>query len=419
MSCPCPKPLESKTKPAVELASIFRNHIGDYQQKYNLHPDHFKAVNDILNCRTAYLGGHIEKCDTCGIERHAYNSCRNRHCPKCQTMAKARWLEARMAELLPTQYFHNVFTLPHEINPIALCNKGVVYRILFKAVSSTLLQFGKNPDKGLGGDLGLIAILHTWDQQLNYHLHLHCVVPGGALCDGGARWNGCSKDFLFPVKALSKVFRAKFMEAFKKAYENGDLIFPGETAPLGTRTGFKKLTKRMWGKKWVVYSKKPFSGPETVLEYLAGYTHRVAISNHRIRSLEEGKVTFSYRNREKDTKEEKTLDATEFTRRFLLHVVPKNFMRIRHFGFLANRCKKKNITRCRELLGTPETLPGPVDQISSERSVQELMLALTGTDITRCPSCKKGTMKIIAELPELTGPSAYDFINWHRIKGVP
>ena len=329
-------------------------------------------------------------------------------------MTKVKWLNARKAELLPTQYFHNVFTLPHEINAVALCNKAAIYRILFKAVSETLLQFGKDPDKGLGGDLGFIAILHTWDQQLNYHLHLHCVVPGGALCDTGTRWNACANDFLFPVKAMSKVFRGKFMEELQGAYDSEDLIFPGETRTLGTPHSFKGLVNSMWQKDWIVYSKPPFAGPGTVLEYLARYTHRVAISNHRIRSLEEGTVTFSVKDRKTDTTKEKSLGAIEFTRRFLMHVVPKNFMRIRHFGFLANRCKKRNIKLCRELLEVSESLSDPVRE-----SVREMMLALTGTDISRCRSCKKGTMLVIAELPELTGPNAYDVINRHRIKGVP
>ncbi len=404
----CPEYRDRKT----ELADILKNHINDYQLHYKLHPEHYKVVGDILECRTSFLGGHIHKCSECKAEKNMYNSCRNRHCPKCQTMTKARWLEARKAELLPVQYFHSVFTLPHEINPVALCNKRIVYGILFKAVSETLLQFGKNPENGLEGKLGIISILHTWDQKLNAHLHLHCVIPGGVLSFDNKTFNKCGKDFLFHVKALSKVFRGKFMELFNKAFNEESLIFPGQISLLGTSNGFKTLVNKLWKKDWVVYTKKPFSGPSDVLSYIARYTHRIAISNNRIKNCQNGKVTFTYRNRKNDTIEPETIESVEFIRRFLLHVIPKNFMRIRHYGIFANRSKTKNVNHCRKLLGYKENLPKPV-----EKNIKELMLELTGKDITICPFCKKGTMKKVVEISKFIGVSAYEIINRIEIRG--
>ena len=379
----------------IEVADIFRHYIGDYQKAYKLHPDHYKVVNDILECRTAILGGHIYSCTECGHRINVYNSCGNRHCPKCQTTAKARWLEDRKSELLPVPYFHVVFTLPHDINPLALCNKRQLYTLLFKAASETLLSFGENPENGLGGKLGLISILHTWDQTLNDHIHLHCLVPGGVLTDEKNEFKVSNESYLFPVQALSKVFRAKYMEGLQAAFDNKALQFPGRTAPLQSPSGFKALKGKLWSTEWVVYSKPPFSGPETVLEYMARYTHRVAISNHRIQKCEQGKVTFSYRNRKKDKTEKMTLDAIEFIRRFLLHVVPRNFMRIRHFGLFANRCKKKNISLCQAFLNA-----GRSNTASIQKSVEDIMYALTGEDIRCCPVCKKGVMVKGMEIPK-------------------
>ena len=377
-----------------EMADIFRQYGEEYRFTHLLPPSHLKVMHDIEVCRTAYLGGHLEKCDLCGFERYSYNSCRNRHCPKCQSLTKARWLEARNAEVLPVAYFHNVFTLPHEINPIALCNKKKIFAILFKAVSETLLEFGRNPENGLGGKVGFIAILHTWDQTLMDHFHLHCVIPAGALSVDGSQWTDSKKDFLFSVKALSKVFRGKFIHYLEKAFENGELIFPGNTKHLGTSEGFSHLKKQLWEKDWVVYSKKPFAGPEQVLDYIGRYTHRVAISNHRIIAVENGRISFHYRDRkDKDSLKIMTLDAQEFIRRFLLHILPKKFMRIRHFGFLANRSKKQNLKRCRELFGLSPQLPE-----STEKTTLELMLQLTGIDLNICPCCQIGSMILIAEL---------------------
>lgn len=397
-----------------EVADIFREYGDAYRHNHLLPPAHLKVMHEIEVCRTAYLGGHIEKCDSCGEERNAYNSCRNRHCPKCQAMTKERWLQARKAELLPVTYFHNVFTLPHELNPIALCNKERIFDILFKAVCESLLQFGRNPKNGLGGKLGLITLLHTWDQKLNTHIHLHCVIPGGALSFDGGRWLTAKDDYLFSIKALSKLFQGKFIHYLEKAFAEGKLIFPGNTEPFATQNGFSYLKNQLWKKDWVVFSKPPFAGPEQVLDYLGRYTHRVAISNHRIVNVEEGKVTFKYRDRkDNDTLKEMTLEADEFIRRFLLHVLPGGFMHIRHFGFLANRSKREDLSKCRQLLGLSPELPKP-----NKKTNQELMFELTGIDLTKCPYCKKGTMEVIAEIPMFSGVSLNDLSNEPKIRDL-
>jgi hypothetical protein len=345
-------------------------------------------------CRTAELGGHVEACPACGFERVAYDSCRNRHCPKCQSLAKAEWLEARQAELLPVGYFHAVFTLPHEINPVALSNKAVVFDLLFRAVSETLLEFGADPEQGLGGLVGFTAILHTWDQKLLDHFHLHVLIPAGALAGDRQTWIAARPNFLFPVRALSKTFRGKFIDYFQRAFQAQALLFPGQTAALGTSEGFAGLIQSLWEKDWVVYCKASFQSPEQTLDYLGRYTHRVAISNHRLVTVANGYVTFQYRDRSQDnTCKEMTLTADEFIRRFLLHVLPAGFMRIRHFGFLANRRKKENLARIRELLGTRSAEPVVVAQTTRER-----MLELIGLDITRCPACQKGAMLRVREI---------------------
>jgi hypothetical protein len=343
-------------------------------------------------CRTSYLGGHVEKCDKCGFELHAYNSCRNRHCPKCQSLTKARWLEDRKAELLSVPYFHNVFTLPHELNPVALCNKKTVFSLLFKSVSETLLQFGRN---NLGGTIGFTAILHTWDQRLLDHIHLHCVIAGGALSRDQKRWISSAENYLFNVEALSLVFRGKFIEYLQKAYAKGELDFPGTLVEYATPEGFSGLISDLWAKDWVVFSKKPFAGPQQVLDYVGRYTHRVAISNNRIVDVQDDRVTFSYRDRkDNNTLKFTTLDAGEFIGRFLLHVLPSGFMKIRHYGFLANKTKKETIALCRELIGDTRQQPE-----RTEKTPSELMFELTGRDITRCPCCREGTMIIVTEMP--------------------
>jgi predicted Zn-ribbon and HTH transcriptional regulator len=381
-----------QTKPRWEVAHVFRLYGEAYRRSHALPRSHLKVMQAIEVCRTAYLGGHIEQCDSCGFQRQAYNSCRNRHCPKCQSLAKAQWLQQRKAELLPVGYFHLVFTLPHELNPIALRNKKVLCTILFQAVSQTLLEFARTH---LGGTLGFIAVLHTWDQTLRDHFHLHCLIPAGALSLDRSRWIPARSNFLFPVKALSSVFRGKFLHWLRQAFCRGQLQFPGQTASLAQPDAFARLLQSTRQKKWVVYAKRPFSSPEKVLHYLGRYTHRVALSNHRIVSVQDGQVTFLYRDRKNgDQLKSTTLPADEFIRRFLLHVLPDRFMRIRHFGFLANRSKKQNLSRCRQILGLSPALPPP-----SDKTIRQQLLELTGIDWFQCPCCKKGTMIVIAQLP--------------------
>jgi len=383
---------ESFLKPTWELADIFHLYLDDYRQQYPLPASHEKVVRDIMACRTETLGGHLEECDCCGALQNAYNSCRNRHCPKCQTSSKLRWIEARKTELLPVSYFHSVFTLPHLLNPIVLCNKRRTFDLLFHATAYTLIEFGLNPENGLGGKLGLIAVLHTWNQRLLDHFHLHVLVPAGALASDPNRWAPSHPGFLFPVMALSKVFRGKFIEALQQDFDKGKLRFPGNIAPMENPIIFGDLVDQLWNSPWVVYSKKPFAGPEQVLDYLGRYTHRVAISNNRIRNVENGNVSFSYRDRKNENKSKvMTLEATEFIRRFLLHVLPDGYMRIRHYGFLSNRTKKDDIRVLHELFDLP-----PADKKPPESSVRQLFLDLAGIDIARCPFCGKGTMSPIA-----------------------
>jgi hypothetical protein len=370
------------TKGGVELADIFRAYGGSYRRNHPLPVSHLKVIEAVERCRTAALGGHLEQCDRCGFERPAYNSCRNRHCPKCQSLAKVKWLDKQKSELLPTGYFHLVFTLPHELNPLI--------NILFQSVWQTLAQFAQ---RGLGGTLGITAVLHTWDQTLLDHFHLHCLVPAGVLSLDRSRWVSARQDFLFPVKALSLVFRAKFLDSLKKSFDQNKLRFVGQIAPWADARSFDGLLEGLRKKPWMVYAKKPFGSPVHVLDYLGRYTHRVAISNNRICSVHNGKVTFAYRDRKSpDRRKLMKLDAEEFIRRFLLHVIPKGFMRVRHYGFLANH-SKDCLSKCRQFIGpTPAPPPPP------QRSTEELMLALTGIDIHRCPLCQKGTLVWVSQL---------------------
>ena len=379
------------TKRGVELADIFRAYGESYRRDYPLPVSHLKVMQAVERCRTAALGGHLERCDSCGFERPAYNSCRNRHCPKCQSLAKVKWLDKQKSEILPVRYFHLVFTLPHELNGLILTNKRILLSHLFKAVGETLVDFGHTR---LGGQIGFITLLHTWDQTLLDHFHLHCLVPAGALSFDQKRWTPARKNFLFPVTALSVVFCGKFLDLLKSAFAQNKLLFVGQTASLANPAAFQLLFNALQKKPWIVYAKNPFGSPVHVLDYLGRYTHRVALSNDRILSAHNGKVTFSYRDR-KDQNRKKTmpLDAHEFIRRFLLHVIPKGFVPVRHFGFLANRSKGL-LAKCRQLLDLSPTVPK-----LPTKSVHELMLQLTGIDITRCPLCQKGTLVFLANLP--------------------
>ena len=383
---------EGFTKPRYEVANIFRKYGKRYRNNHHLPLSHLKVMRSIETCRTDELGGHLERCCQCGHERNAYNSCRNRHCPKCQALAKAKWLEERKAELLPVNYFHTVFTIPHELNPITLCNKKIIYNILFHSVADTLQEFASDSKHGLGGKLGFTAILHTWNQKLLDHTHLHCLIPAGVLSTDKKRWINSRDNFLFPVKAMSRVFRGKFMESLKSAFSNKMLIFPEHIAKL--EKGFSSLTSQLWKKDWVVYSKAPFHGPCKVLDYLGRYTHRVAIANHRIIKVEDSLVSFQYRDRSDGDRCKKiTMNAQEFIRRFLLHVLPDGYKKIRHFGFLASRCKKQNLAKCRQIMGMSEDLPE-----HQPETFQEKMLRLTAIDITMCPKCKNGQMQKVKKL---------------------
>ena len=370
-------------KDRLEIADILRKHIADYQEQYPLWSEHRKIVYDLLNCRTPYLGGHIDRCSHCGAMRLVYHSCRNRHCPTCQHVPRERWLEKRRCEILPVNYFHVVFTLPHELNPIVLSNKKVMLAILFKAASQTLLAFGEN---ALGGKLGFIATLHTWDQQLKAHFHLHCLVAGGAVSKDGSCWTPCKGNYLFNEQALSLVFRGKFMDRMSTACQHGDIKL--------ARNGYNRLKARLYEKNWIIDVRDPVNSPEHVLQYLARYTHRVAIANSRITALKDGMVTFKIKNRKKNRAEHITISAVEFIRRFLLHSLPRGFVRIRHYGFLANRNRSANLKAIRQLMGLPDP---PEKQIAS---VEHMMRELTGIDITLCPCCHKGKMVLFLEIPE-------------------
>jgi len=384
--------IKSKKK-RLEMADILHKHIDDYRNEYTLWSEHRKIVSDLLNCRTAHLGGHIERCDTCGTVRITYHSCRNRHCPRCQHMPRERWLDKRKDEILPISYFHVVFTLPHELNTLILNNKKVMLNILFKAASRTLLTFGKNE---LNGKPGFIATLHTWDQKLKAHFHLHCLVAGGAVSKDGACWTPCKGNYLFNKEALSLVFRGKFMDLLSHARRCGKFKFAGNK--------YEKLKNKLYTKKWIIDVRDPVKSPEHVLEYLARYTHRVAIANSRITALKDGMVTFKINNRKKNRTEQITITAVEFIRRFLLHSLPKGFVRIRYYGFLANRYRAENLNTIRQLLGSSAP---PEKQAAS---VKEMMLQLTGIDITTCPCCNKGKMHLVVEIPRRRAPPLHTFV---------
>src|SRR5579859_3339416 len=322
---------------------------------------HLKVLQAIERCRTAALGGHRDQCSSCGHSAISYNSCRNRHCPKCQGNARHRWLEARNQELLPTPYVHVVFTLPRELAPLALQNKKVIYNLLFQTSAETLLEVSRDP-KHLGAEIGFFSVLHTWNQKLQHHPHVHCVVPAGGLSLDHTHWIRTRHEkFLLPEKVLGEVFRGKFVEALQQAHASGQLQFHGVLRGLAQPRLFRSLIRQLFARRWVVYCKRPFAGPEQVLRYLGAYTHRVAISNHRLISLEDGQVTFRWRDRaHKNKKRLLTLPVEEFLRRFLLHLLPRGFMRIRHFGFLAGRRRGALLPLCKQLLPITTTTTNPV-----------------------------------------------------------
>ena len=370
-------------RPRIEVADIFCRHGDAFRsaQGDRLSNNQRRVMAAIEACRTAALGGHVEQCEDCGKVRVAYNSCRDRHCPKCQGLARAQWLADRRADLLPAPYFHVVFTLPAPLAAIALQNKGLVYDILFKAAAETIRVIGADP-KHLGADTGMIAILHTWGQTLTHHPHVHCIVPGGGLGPDG-RWVVCRPNFFLPVHVLSQLYRRLFLERLQTAYDGGDLKFFGDLAPLREPTALAQYLAPLRHAKWVVYAKRPFGGAQQVLNYLGRYTHRVAIANGRLVDCDNGAVRFWWKDYRANNKSKAmTLDADEFIRRFLLHVLPKGFRRIRHFGFLANACRASKLAHIRAALDTPE--PSSSDEPVDYR---ERYAMLTGQRIDLCLCC--------------------------------
>src|SRR6266550_805013 len=346
-------------RPALEVADIVRAHGAEFRQAHagSLSARQKRVLRSIELCRTAALGGHVERCDQCGHERNAYNSCADRHCPKCQSLARAKWLEDRRSELLHTQYFHVVFTVPEQIAHIAYQNKKVVYGILFRATADTLRTIAADP-KHLGAEIGFFAVLHSWGSNLLHHPHLHCVVPGGGLSPDGTAWISCQAGFFLPVRVLSRLFRRLFLEYLVKAFDAAKLQFFSSLESLRDRSRFLDCLAPLREAEWVVYAKRPFAGPEQVLDYVGRYTHRVAISNNRLLDIAEDKVTFRYKDYRHDAQQKTmTVEAEEFIRRFLLHVLPEGFQRIRYYGFLANRYRKEKLARCRELLDMPAPEP--------------------------------------------------------------
>ncbi len=384
-----------------EVADIFNRYGEQYRQCSSTSYEQDKVMGHIQACRTATLGGHIEKCSECGYEKITYNSCRDRHCPKCQIITKERWLNDRKAELLSCGYFHLVFTLPHTLNPIILNNKRIMLGILFAAVNETLQAFARDPQWRLNGQLGIVAVLHTWSQTLLDHFHIHCLVPAGAL-SASNQWTPARQSFLFRIKSLAKEYRKRYLQKLQKAYQQKELIFPGKTTSLGSPSVFAEMIKNLSETEWIAYAKRPFAGPKQVLEYLGRYTHRIAISNNRLIAIDNGRVVFTYRDR-KNNNEKKTIDlsADEFIRRFLLHVLPKGFMKIRYFGFLSNIKKRECIQIIRLLTDFKKE---PLEQ--AKETVPQIIQRVTGIDITCCPLCHKGKMVTIKELPNLIGDTS-------------
>jgi hypothetical protein len=386
--------------PRVELADVFRLHGENYCQSHPLTPEQYKVVHAILNCRTSVLGGHIEQCQQCQAIQYAYHSCRNRHCPKCESFKAAQWLQDRQAELLPVPYFHVVFTLPHSLNNLVLYNKRILYNLLFECAWETLKTLGQDP-KRLGGEMAMLSILHTWGQNLSPHNHVHCIVPGGVLKPDGT-WKS-TNGFLFPVKVLSRFFRGAYVSKLRILYQRQQLKMPNQLTEKLNAYEFDQLLNELMRQEWIVYAKPPFTDPENLLNYLGRYTHKIAISNHRILACDEESVTFKWRDYADHNKEKiMKLKPEEFIRRFLSHVLPDGFMRIRNFGFLANACKANKIPAIQEQLKYV-----PTDR-AEQKDIATRLLELTGKDITRCPYCLQGTLKRIGNIPSKFSNTVFD-----------
>ena len=396
-------------RPALTVGEVFRRYGDAFRAQVGtvLSTAQSRVMTAIEQCRTAALGGHVEQCDHCGHRRVWYNSCRNRHCPTCQSLARAEWLERRRADLLPTEYFHVVFTVPPAVAEIAIQNKAVVYGLLFRTIADTLRTIAADP-RHLGAEIGFFAVLHTWGQTLVHHPHLHCVIPGGGLANDGSGWVACRPGFFLPVRVLSRYFRRVLLAALEDAFEAGQLHFTGRLQPLADPRRFAEHLRPARKTEWVVYAKRPFAGPEQVLDYLGRYTHRIAISNQRLRSLDDGSVRFrytDYRRNGASRHKTMTLAAAEFIRRMLLHVLPPGFHRIRYYGFLANRAREQKLAECRRLLDTPPPAPAETDRENAD--YRDRFEALTGRSLRQCPHCHAGNMQPI-DLP--AGAWAYPAI---------
>jgi hypothetical protein len=376
-------------RPPLEVADVVRLAGESFVQRSRrwINGQHQKVLLAIMRCRTAALGGHRDQCSDCGHTAISYNSCRNRHCPRCQGNARVRWLEKRERELLPTRYVHVVFTLPHELAPLALHNKRLIYSLLFRASAETLLEVARDPHH-LGAEIGFFSVLHTWNQRLQHHPHVHCVVAAGGLAPDHARWIPSRESFFLPQKVLSRVFRGKFVAALKTAFRKGKLQFCGQLAPLAEPRAFARWLRLLFRQDWVAYSKPPFGGPQHVLRYLGTYTHRVAISNHRLIALHDGNVSFRWRDSAHGNRKRiMTLSVDEFLRRFLLHLLPPGFVRIRHFGFLANRQRSELLPLCFRLLEDEPPTTGRCCTPSAEPP----------HSLWKCPLCG-GAMHLIQRL---------------------
>ena len=375
--------------PPFEVADIIRAHGNSFVDRNRswLTWQHLRVLSAIEHCRTAALGGHLDRCHQCGHETISFNSCRSRHCPKCQTNAREKWLAARKEELLPVKYVHVVFTIPHELSWLALQNKKVVYDLLFHASAATLHEIAADP-RHLGADIGFLSVLHTWGQNLQVHPHIHCVIPAGGLSLDHQHWVHPRYAFFLPVKVLSRVFRGKFVAGLKRAFREGTLLFPGKMKCLARQKAFHAFLRQLFRHDWVVYAKRPFGGPEHVLQYLARYTHRVAISNHRIVNFADGKVTFRWKDYAHQSKQRPmTVTAEEFLRRFLLHILPRGFVRIRFSGFLANRRRGECLPLSKRLLGAALPPSAATQDASLSKAIGAWL----------CPQCG-GVMVLIEKL---------------------
>jgi hypothetical protein len=395
-------------RPKWEVADIFRRYGGEYREKHgtSMSTAERRVMSAIELCRTAALGGQIEQCDQCGHRCICYQSCRNRHCPKCQSLARAKWIEDRQDELLNCEYYHVVFTVPDKIAALAYQNKEVVYNILFQATAETLRTIAADP-KHLGAEIGFFAVLHTWGSALLHHPHLHCVIPGGGLSPDGTRWVPCRPGFFLPVRVLSLLFRRLFLERLQNAFDSGKLRFFSALEYLRDRCEFARYLEPVRKSKWVVYAKRPFAGPEQVLDYVGRYTHRVAISNNRLLDVEAGQVSFRYKDyRNQGQQKTMTLSAEEFIHRFLLHVLPHGFHRIRYYGFQGNRYRKDKLDQCRQLLGMP--IPEVPTESFETRDYRDRGEELNGVSLRICPVCRRGHMVLIDTLEASSRPAIKD-----------